>query len=211
MGLHGDRPKERMQKALADASVFTAIQLSLAPGKALNAALAAITAAVLSVSLNRDLWFAINVLFSDVSALAAGPLGLDRPCAFERESAQPYPAARGGHRSVPVKVGDNPAAAGSAEASCCVLSGRRRKIGGIACHGTVLCRTDNRPLRIRPPRAGGLNAPYVGRMIPLRAAAASITWRTTPKRDRVSWRNSATGRSTPSTSIAAGRSAAIAG
>ncbi|WP_328805313.1 chromate efflux transporter [Ruegeria pomeroyi] len=43
------------------------------------AALAAITAAVVGVILNLSLWFALHVLFSDVSVLRAGPVSLPAP------------------------------------------------------------------------------------------------------------------------------------
>jgi chromate transporter len=52
---------------------------ALRGAKALNAALGAITAAVVGVILNLALWFGLHVLFRDVAELAAGPLRLDLP------------------------------------------------------------------------------------------------------------------------------------
>jgi chromate transporter len=46
---------------------------------ALNAALAAITAAVVGVILNLAIWFSLHVLFADVAEVTAGPLSLDLP------------------------------------------------------------------------------------------------------------------------------------
>lgn len=45
----------------------------------LQAALAAITAAVVGVILNLSLWFALHVLFADVAPLSLGPIRLDLP------------------------------------------------------------------------------------------------------------------------------------
>jgi chromate transporter len=45
----------------------------------LNAALSAITAAVVGVILNLAVWFALHVLFSDIGELIAGPLKLSMP------------------------------------------------------------------------------------------------------------------------------------
>jgi chromate transporter len=52
---------------------------ALRSAKALNAALAAITAAVVGVILNLAIWFGIHVLFRDVRELTAGPLAMDVP------------------------------------------------------------------------------------------------------------------------------------
>ena len=52
---------------------------ALRGAKALNAALAAITAAVVGVILNLALWFGLHVLFGDVRAFSVGPLRLDVP------------------------------------------------------------------------------------------------------------------------------------
>jgi chromate transporter len=52
---------------------------ALRGAKALNAALGAITAAVVGVILNLAIWFALHVLFRDVREIAAGPLALDIP------------------------------------------------------------------------------------------------------------------------------------
>ena len=52
---------------------------ALRSAKALNAALAAITAAVVGVILNLAIWFAIHVLFRDVREMTAGPLAVDLP------------------------------------------------------------------------------------------------------------------------------------
>ena len=52
---------------------------ALRGAKALNAALAAITAAVVGVILNLALWFGLHILFADVREVTAGPLRLDVP------------------------------------------------------------------------------------------------------------------------------------
>jgi chromate transporter len=52
---------------------------ALRDARALNAALAAITAAVVGVILNLAIWFGLHVLFADVVAFEAGPLSLDLP------------------------------------------------------------------------------------------------------------------------------------
>ncbi len=52
---------------------------ALRGAKALNAALAAITAAVVGVILNLALWFGLHVLFADVRTFEAGLLSLDLP------------------------------------------------------------------------------------------------------------------------------------
>jgi chromate transporter len=52
---------------------------ALRGAKALNAALAAVSAAVVGVILNLALWFGLHVLFRDVRELNAGPLHLDVP------------------------------------------------------------------------------------------------------------------------------------
>ncbi|MDO8802528.1 chromate efflux transporter [Phenylobacterium sp.] len=51
----------------------------LREAKALNAALAAISAAVVGVILNLAVWFALHVLFREVREVAVGPLTLDLP------------------------------------------------------------------------------------------------------------------------------------
>ena len=52
---------------------------ALRGAKALNAALGAITAAVVGVILNLAIWFSLHVLFADVVEVTAGPLSLDLP------------------------------------------------------------------------------------------------------------------------------------
>jgi chromate transporter len=52
---------------------------ALRSAKALNAALAAITAAVVGVILNLAIWFGIHVLFRDVREMTSGPLAIDLP------------------------------------------------------------------------------------------------------------------------------------
>ncbi|HEX2561179.1 chromate efflux transporter [Phenylobacterium sp.] len=52
---------------------------ALRGAKALNAALAAITAAVVGVILNLAVWFALHVVFAQVLEVGAGPLKLDVP------------------------------------------------------------------------------------------------------------------------------------
>ncbi len=52
---------------------------ALRGAKALNAALGAITAAVVGVILNLAVWFGLHVLFREVGEVAAGPLALDLP------------------------------------------------------------------------------------------------------------------------------------
>ncbi len=52
---------------------------ALRGARALNAALAAITAAVVGVILNLAIWFGLHVLFAEVREVAAGPLALDLP------------------------------------------------------------------------------------------------------------------------------------
>jgi chromate transporter len=47
--------------------------------RALSAALASITAAIVGVILNLALWFALHTLFRDTRRFAAGPLGFDVP------------------------------------------------------------------------------------------------------------------------------------
>jgi chromate transporter len=47
--------------------------------RALSGALAAITAAVVGVIANLSLWFALHVLFSQVSAKTLGPVVMDVP------------------------------------------------------------------------------------------------------------------------------------
>src|SRR6185503_5292973 len=51
----------------------------LREARALNGALAAITAAVVGVIANLAVWFALHVVFSDVGAVSLGPLRLDWP------------------------------------------------------------------------------------------------------------------------------------
>lgn len=51
----------------------------LREAKTLNAALAAISAAVVGVILNLAVWFGLHVMFRDVRALSVGPLALDLP------------------------------------------------------------------------------------------------------------------------------------
>ena len=51
----------------------------LREAKALNAALAAISAAVVGVILNLAVWFGLHVMFRDVRVVAMGPLTLDLP------------------------------------------------------------------------------------------------------------------------------------
>jgi chromate transporter len=52
---------------------------ALRGAKALNAALTAITAAVVGVILNLAIWFSLHVLFRQVREVAAGPMQLDVP------------------------------------------------------------------------------------------------------------------------------------
>ncbi|MDZ4375463.1 MAG: chromate efflux transporter [Phenylobacterium sp.] len=52
---------------------------ALRGARALNAALAAITAAVVGVILNLAIWFGLHVLFADIVAFEAGPVSLDLP------------------------------------------------------------------------------------------------------------------------------------
>jgi chromate transporter len=52
---------------------------ALRGARALNAALGAITAAVVGVILNLALWFSLHVLFHDVRQVTAGPVSLDLP------------------------------------------------------------------------------------------------------------------------------------
>ena len=52
---------------------------ALRGARALNAALAAITAAVVGVILNLAVWFGLHVVFADVREVAAGPITLDVP------------------------------------------------------------------------------------------------------------------------------------
>src|SRR5215218_10357085 len=52
---------------------------ALRGAKALNAALAAITAAVVGVILNLAVWFGLHVLFARVSVMRYGPLSLEVP------------------------------------------------------------------------------------------------------------------------------------
>jgi len=47
--------------------------------KALSAALAAITAAIVGVILNLAIWFALHTLFRETRPFAAGPLDFDLP------------------------------------------------------------------------------------------------------------------------------------
>jgi chromate transporter len=51
----------------------------LREARALNGALAAITAAVVGVIANLAVWFALHVVFADLSSVALGPLRLDWP------------------------------------------------------------------------------------------------------------------------------------
>jgi chromate transporter len=52
---------------------------ALRSARALNAALGAITAAVVGVILNLALWFALHTLFNDVREVGAGPVNVDVP------------------------------------------------------------------------------------------------------------------------------------
>ncbi len=52
---------------------------TLRSNKALAAALAAITAAVVGVILNLAIWFAVHVIFSQTRTIALGPLNFDAP------------------------------------------------------------------------------------------------------------------------------------
>ena len=52
---------------------------ALRGARALNAALAAITAAVVGVILNLAIWFALHVLFAQVDSVRIGPMTLDVP------------------------------------------------------------------------------------------------------------------------------------
>ena len=47
--------------------------------KALSAALAAITAAVVGVILNLAIWFGLHVIFREVRQVTAGPVTIDTP------------------------------------------------------------------------------------------------------------------------------------
>lgn len=51
----------------------------LRANKALSAALSAVTAAVVGVILNLALWFAVHVIWAEVTRLSAGPLSLELP------------------------------------------------------------------------------------------------------------------------------------
>ena len=52
---------------------------ALRQNKALSAALAAITAAVVGVVLNLAVWFAVHVMFADVGEVALGPVKVPWP------------------------------------------------------------------------------------------------------------------------------------
>jgi chromate transporter len=52
---------------------------TLRSNRALAAALAAITAAVVGVILNLAIWFAVHVIFSQTRSIALGPLNFDAP------------------------------------------------------------------------------------------------------------------------------------
>src|SRR5215813_15286081 len=52
---------------------------SISPAEALNAALSAITAAVVGVILNLAIWFAIHTVFRETVPVHAFPLSFDAP------------------------------------------------------------------------------------------------------------------------------------
>ena len=51
----------------------------LRSNRALSAALSAVTAAVVGVILNLAIWFALHVIWRDVTRVQAGPLSLELP------------------------------------------------------------------------------------------------------------------------------------
>ena len=80
--------------------------------KALNAALSAITAAVVGVILNLAIWFAIHTVFRQTVPVRAFPLCVR--CARPRERRRLGAGAlgRGGRRHLPLQGGDDPDAGG---------------------------------------------------------------------------------------------------
>lgn len=89
---------------------------ALRGARALNAALAAITAAVVGVILNLAIWFGLHVLFRDVREVTAGPLALDLPALGSVNWASLALAAIAGVAAFRFKVGVIPLLTGCAAA-----------------------------------------------------------------------------------------------
>ena len=89
---------------------------ALRGAKALNAALAAITAAVVGVILNLAIWFGLHVLFRDVREVEAGPLALDLPVLTSVNGASLVLALAAAVAAFRFKVGVIPLLAGCAAA-----------------------------------------------------------------------------------------------
>ena len=86
--------------------------------KSLNAALSALTAAVVGVILNLAIWFAIHTVFRQTVHVQAFPLSFDAPVLTSVEWLGACALGRGGRRHLPLQGGDDPDAGG-------LLRGRR--------------------------------------------------------------------------------------
>jgi chromate transporter len=96
---------------------------ALRGAKALNAALAAITAAVVGVILNLAVWFGLHVLFRDVRELDAGPLALDLPVLASVNLPSLLLAAAAAIAAFRFKVGVIPLLLGSAAVGVALFLG----------------------------------------------------------------------------------------
>ncbi|MCR5875026.1 chromate efflux transporter [Phenylobacterium sp. J426] len=99
---------------------------ALRGARALNAALSAITAAVVGVILNLALWFGLHVLFREVRTVVAGPLALDTPVLASANISSLLLAALAAVAAFRFKVGVLPLLAGCAAAGVALhLTGLR--------------------------------------------------------------------------------------
>ncbi len=96
---------------------------ALRGAKALNAALNAITAAVVGVILNLALWFGLHVLFRQVNELNAGPLSVDVPALASVNAPSLLLAAVAAVAAFRFKVGVIPLLLGCAAAGVALYLG----------------------------------------------------------------------------------------
>jgi chromate transporter len=89
---------------------------ALRGAKALNAALSAITAAVVGVILNLAIWFALHVLFARTAPVALGPVRFDAPELASMNVASLALAAVAAVAAFRFKVGVIPLLAGASAA-----------------------------------------------------------------------------------------------
>ena len=90
--------------------------------KSLNAALSALTAAVVGVILNLAIWFAIHTVFRQTVPVRAFPLSFDAPVLTSVERLGARALGRGGRRHLPLQGGNDPDAGGLLRGRRCPLS-----------------------------------------------------------------------------------------